>query len=878
LFVFLFSTKTFDICFLVELATQAVCLSFLFALVASRSSKVLFYPITAQRMHTGRSTSSSGGFKSPADTARRPSSLIARPQSTTLAGSHRLPPSVMPNSIRPSDAILRLNEEYRNYMSGPSVGGGRRLKRASSALTLHSSSEGEGGGVVKSAELVLHECMTAVEQQRSELSAALLRATETVEQVREASSSHQAVAPTQQHPGLLRRASLTSSSFHRLPAAENKQHAEGSSAEQKLDECLHYAFKPTCATLPVFNAQLATTKVSYEKTYAAEVHQTLTAALATSQRSRRNVMEHAMDEIRGKKELLHHLKERVKSIESERHAERLQQYGDCNFQEINISRASTPAIRQRDHKAFVETHEDRLDQAWTLHDAIMERFQHEVEETALSTVPRGASRSRDRVWATVLSFILSCFTIHEFHAYHKRKAREEMEKRVAEEALREAEERQNRRLLRMRMIRGTIPTNALERMEPLVSTLKKLKFGPIIKEHLSSKRRVHVDRIRIALANFKKLSTVKYSVAFLLRTVRRLQRSLRVFFLTRIRRKDFLAIQFEHYFAERITYDRKTCMETERRSMGLDKKKSSVKNKKAAPPSPIKERSASFLADPSVALMMSGSGFQLSQSFAPNSNGGGPRSGSVGRLAPSLSTRYGSFSLGPQRRSIAITAELLEKRAAFRQLQTKLLPIALPHAVELAHGNGRLGRDIVSARLAALETHPLLGALDARVHARLPAKYRDAVLALVLSRERASFTYRMAEWRQAMAEARTQREWLVQIADLQQGRTHSPAQQELDAFVFPFKPIRRILVTPNDMRLLVLVAFGLAAQERRLATAASGGGIPTSLLGDTFPGLPEVVPGVDALDERNISHLIGHFHKVLNLPNISPHVLGNIWS
>jgi hypothetical protein len=171
----------------------------------------------------------------------------------------------------------------------------------------------------------------------------------------------------------------------------------------------------------------------------------------------------------------------------------------------------------------------------------------------------------------------------------------------------------------------------------------------------------------------------------------------------------------------------------------------------------------------------------------------------------------------------------------------------------------------------------LFPAVEVRIgHARLQPKYRDGILSLILSRERGSYLYRMEQWRQAMVEAKVQHEWLLQIADLQAGRAHSPALEELRTFSFPSRPIRRVLVTPNDMRLLVLVGFALAAQDqRRISSGAVSSGITHV---DSFPSVPDLPSGVaDVLDERNISQLILHYHKVLNLPNISAHVLGNVW-
>ena len=805
---------------------------------------------------------------------------IARPSTR----SAMLPQFQVPNSNKPSVAILELNEKYRKFL-GPaaasvskgasvSTGGVPRIRRAQSMTAEHNDTTNSSR-----VASVMKECIGEIDRQRMELASAIQRASEAAEQCRE--SGNPSALAQHMNPGTApaaRRSSMVANATspntlpphhqaHRVSSASSLSKEQP--AEAALDACLHFAFRPTTADLPPFDRSLAVVKPSYAKAYTSEVEKTITTALATAQRTRRNALEHAMDAIRGKRELFHHLKESVAKTEELRHEEALKQYGDRNYERINASRAVTPALRRTDHRMFVEHHEQRLDKVWTLHDEIMERFQQEVEEMASGAVVRGASRSRDRVWATILSVLLSGFTIRAFVDYHKDKIKAEAERRTAEEEAREQEERHNRRMLRLKLLRGTVSKTLIDRLDPLVATLKQLSFGATVKEYFSVKRKAPVDRIRIALMNYRNLSRMKKSVAHLMRSVRRLQRALRDFLKSRVRRRDFMVAQFEHYLTERLTYDRKTCLETDRRTLLKNKAKAGAK-----PAPALKALSGAFSMEASTSASGAFGQFAAgSMSFAPSPLSGdmSQRRQSTTPLARSPSNRYGSF-VTQRSRSIVITDELISKRLAFQQLLARMTPIALPHVPDLAHGNGRLGGNIPVARQVALETHPLIGTgAEARAHARIAPRIRDALLSFAAMRERLSFTQRMTEWRSATAEARIQYEWLQQIAELQQGRTHSPAQQELDSFIFPFRPIRRVLLSANDMRLIVLVAFAVAAQEKRLS---AGSAADTSLA-----ALPEIhstslsSSPTEAIDEGNVAFLIGHFHKILNLPGISSHLL-----
>lgn len=254
------------------------------------------------------------------------------------------------------------------------------------------------------------------------------------------------------------------------------------------------------------------------------------------------------------------------------------------------------------------------------------------------------------------------------------------------------------------------------------------------------------------------------------------------------------------------------------------------------------------------------------------------------RLDDALSVSQSSSPLSPIEVPEVPAQRWLQHLATFTIM-------AAPWVTSIEHRNGRrLGADPSSARLAALETHPLYPISGAK----LSTKLRDRILYFVALREERRYHEAKKAWRVRWADAKKHHLWLQELSAVQAHMRVSPAAKELETFQWPAFPVKRCLLPGNEMRLLVLLGFTLACEERhKMAPSAQiahganlvsasetavdeqGGEDDASVIREgaqrTLGGPPATT--ITPEDFHEMVLLLQDFQALLNLPNVTPEFL-----
>jgi hypothetical protein len=527
----------------------------------------------------------------------------------------------------------------------------------------------------------------------------------------------------------------------------------------------------------------------------------------------------------------------------------------------NRKSAANPEQRKAHAKQCRAVQQERGTLARYLKDASMETYVHNIEQNM--SVVRGADRSRDRLWMGLLSFIFSSRAVWSVFEDSLR------EKENAEFDQLDSSQRSNlhsqsfcsdplaRGLEKNRIMaanhqrRRQLEEHEIDHVRSLISDLKAKTCFVARLGYLLYRRKVRATRgMKMLLTQLAKSIHTRSNISRLLRNVKLIQRQVRKWLHVRQQRTEFTCVQLEYFMTERSTYTRVQCQDTK----DFEKRKSSQQqqqgplhraltsggvstgfnaSKMPAPSSPqttLNASSSSALLSAqrtgrqgSVSFTASNIGSPLAPTAAAGSNVArvaGQRSGSVTSAGDTKnSSGYFGKRLDDAIRFKAPTpgwAEEQQQHTSGVESPRKLryaaaVLVAKPFLHRIAHRNGkRLGPDPVSARLAALETH----ALYTTAGAKLAPKMRDRLLRFVYQREEARYRAAKVAWRAEWLVAKKNYSWLQELAMVQAKNRVSPAKLELKQFRWPHVPTMRCLLAPNEMRLLVLLGFTLASEEK----------------------------------------------------------------
>ncbi|CUE61616.1 Hypothetical protein, putative [Bodo saltans] len=497
-----------------------------------------------------------------------------------------------------------------------------------------------------------------------------------------------------------------------------------------------------------------------------------------------------------------------------------------------------------------------------LKDASVEAFVHNVEQNM--SVVRGAERSRDRHWMGLLSFIFSTravWSVFEDSLRVKENAEFDLlgssqrsnlhSQSFCSDPLARGLER-NRNAATNQHRRRQLEDHEIENMRPLIADLKSKTCFVARLGFLLYRRKVKAARlVKMLLTQLAKAIHTRTSISRLLKNVKLIQRQVRKWLYIRGQRTEFTCVQLEYFMMERSTYTRVQCQDTK----DFEKRKTQQQAQTQGPLHRALTSGAPPASSAAAATAAATSGGTVSRTAStPPPQGPASSSVSAQRIARqgSVSFRGGGAGGDAQKgRSGSITSgsgdfvnnndnttssatpgffgKRLDDAMRFNVVDdtnnnsnivvesprkmsyaTAVL-VAKPFLSRIAHRNGkRLGPDPVSARLVALETH----ALYTTAGAKLAPKMRDRLLRFVFFREEIRYRTAKVAWRADWLVAKKNYSWLQELAVVQSKNRVSPAKLELKQFRWPHVPVRRCLLHPNEMRLLVLLGFTLASEEK----------------------------------------------------------------